>query len=143
MVADFVFLLGAGVGDGAGGFKVVSVVSAGSPIVPCKPELSVGSKTLGETVASGVGSTSVPIGANGFGLPWVPSGVRVMLESRSVLKAESEKIVSSNLIFLTFKRTVKKSAPVAEAELVSAVVDEELDVVVRLATGIEGFKKNT
>ena len=52
---------------------------------------------------------SVPIGANGFGRPSFPGGISIILESRKLLYALSEKIVSSNLIFLTLKSRAKKS----------------------------------
>ncbi len=55
-------------------------------------------------------AVSLPSGANGFGLPSVPSGVRVMLCVPSKLvKATSERIVSSSFIFLTERSKVKKS----------------------------------
>ena len=66
-------------------------------------------------VVAGVGvvgagaETSVPIGANGFGLPSLPSAVRVILESRNVSKATSAKIESSNLILFILKSTFRNS----------------------------------
>jgi len=53
---------------------------------------------------------SLPNWANGFGLPSVPSGISVMLESRKLLKAGSEKIESSNVIFLTLDNKARKSS---------------------------------
>jgi hypothetical protein len=60
-----------------------------------------------ETLLDGVASE--PKGANGFGLPSVPSGVSKILESNKEEKAGLLKIVSFNFMFLTFKRTDKKS----------------------------------
>jgi hypothetical protein len=58
-----------------------------------------------------VEDVSDPIGAKGFGLPSVPSGVRVMLESIKEVNAGSANIASFSLIFLTFKRSDKNSLP--------------------------------
>lgn len=64
----------------------------------------------------GAGS-SIPNGANGFGLPSFPSGIRTMLESRKLANTLLEKIASSNFILLTLKSRVKKSR--ASKELLS------------------------
>jgi hypothetical protein len=56
------------------------------------------------------------MGAKGFGLPSVSLavGISKMLESCKLRKAESEKIESFSLMFLTFKSTERKSLPISE-----------------------------
>jgi hypothetical protein len=62
----------------------------------------VGALEAGET------TTSAPRGANGFGLPSVPSGVNKILESNKAAKVGSRKSVSSSFMFSTPKSTDKK-----------------------------------
>jgi hypothetical protein len=54
-------------------------------------------------------TTSTPIGANGFGLPSFPSGTRIILESCKLRNAGSEKIESSNFIWVTLNNKVRNS----------------------------------
>ena len=56
------------------------------------------------------GVVSEPMGAKGFGLPSVPSGVSSILESVKTLKVGSEKIVSSSFMLLTLKSRERKSS---------------------------------
>jgi hypothetical protein len=56
-----------------------------------------------------VAGRSVPNWAKGFDLPSVPSAVSTILESCKLLNASSEKIASSNFIFLTFNNRLRKS----------------------------------
>jgi len=60
---------------------------------------------------------SLPRGAKGFGRPSVPSGIRVMLESRKLANATPEKIESSSFIFLTERSRVRKSLVTKESGL--------------------------
>ena len=64
---------------------------------------------VGTVGAAGIEALPAPKAANGFGLPSLPSGVSIMLESRKELKALSEKIASSSLIFFTERSSLKKS----------------------------------
>ena len=75
----------------------------------------------------GVAIFSLPSGANGFGRPSVPSGVRVMPESCRELKALSEKMASFNFIFLTFKRRVKNPSVIEESPF-PVIAPEEVSV---------------
>jgi hypothetical protein len=103
-----------------------------------------------ETAGAGEDVSPTPIGANGLGLPCVPSGVSIILESCKELKAGSEKIESFSVILLTFKSSVRKSCVMAEFASVVlfpvASVAEELVVSdVDVSDGCEGagFKKKT
>ena len=58
--------------------------------------------------------TSEPIGANGLGLPSVPSEISKIEESCKLRNAGSEKMESSSFILFIFKRIDKKSLPIAE-----------------------------
>ncbi len=66
-------------------------------------------------VLAGGATLSAPNGAKGFGLPSVPSGIRVMLESCKLVKAILEKIESSNFIFLTLNSKERKSLAIKES----------------------------
>jgi hypothetical protein len=59
-----------------------------------------------------------------LGLPIVASGIKVILESCKLAKAESEKIESSNLIVLTLSNKVRKFWATPSEEF--AVVSEPL-----------------
>ena len=63
----------------------------------------------GEVGVVGIVTASLPNFANGFGLPSFPSGISTILESRKVRNAGSDKIASSNFIFLTFNNRARKS----------------------------------
>ena len=69
-------------------------------VVPVFPEL--------------VDTASLPNWAKGFGLPSLPSGVSVILESRKLLNATSDKIELSSFILLTLNSNERKSSAVIE-----------------------------
>ena len=79
----------------------------------------------------GASTLSVPSGANGLGRPSFPSGISMILESRKLLNALSEKIASSNFIFLTFKSKERKSLATRGLwfeVIVSGIVEKEENV---------------
>jgi len=108
---DFFEEVGGGTGVGVADFFEEVEEEAGVE----DPEEVEGRTGVGVAGAAGavIGETSEPSGANGFALPSVPSGVRMMLESCKLLKAGSEKIESSSFMVLTLNKRLRKS-PVAE-----------------------------
>ena len=71
--------------------------------------------TCGNLQTSGtIVVTSLPSGANGFILPSLPSGISTILESCKLINAGSEKIVSFNFIFVTFRSKFRKSLVIEE-----------------------------
>ncbi|MDO8659290.1 MAG: hypothetical protein Q7K54_01690 [Candidatus Parcubacteria bacterium] len=81
--------------------------------------------TTGIAGMAGMADTtlSTPSGANGFGLPSVPSGISKILESCKFINALSDKMASSNFIFLTLRSKFKKSLA-TEDPSPEAVLDE-------------------
>ena len=94
---------------------------------------------------TGTDIMSKPIGANGLGLPSVPSGISSILESRRERKAGSEKIESSKLILLTFKRMARKSWVIKEFWLFMSPFGntELLEEEIRESSSGLFLKKNT
>lgn len=92
----------------------------------------------------GVVTTSCPSGANGFGLPSVLSRVREMLESCKLIKAGSEKMLSSIFICWTLSRSDKKScvtkteAGVFAAAVVPSMFGRVVLLVVETKLGCAG-----
>ena len=70
---------------------------------------------------------STPNGANGLGLPSLPSGINTILESCRELKAGSFNIESFNLIVWTFNKELRNSSFTVCSPVTgfTAVVSEE------------------
>jgi hypothetical protein len=85
---------------------------------------------------------STPSGANGFGLPSVPSGISVILESCRLINALSEKTASSSFIFLTLKSKVKKSLATEESLSEDRSDEVETGVAEIKAASGDDFIKN-
>lgn len=97
-----------------------------------------------EVSTAGIATFSFPIGANGFGLPSLPSGTSTILESCKLVNALSEKIASFNFILLTLNNNTRNSLAITEfwsgddtVSDATGFVDEE---EIKLSTGGAGLK---